>query len=163
MNNIVVAFISALLCITTSQGQSVQDSRRITGKWNFTIAERPSKSGVCHIQIDRDSLVLYAEDEDGNYDTARALHFNSVPKRSGPKGLYYETVVSSIDADGDTVVVSRWVEFTNLHRKKVNISVGALQEHRYKKDEGYMNRFNTKSRMDALSSMSAAVIGTRLK
>ena len=161
-------FTVSLLLILTSTvwGQSINDTKRIVGKWKFTDKDRTNRTNNVRINIEGDSIVLMEEDEYGNYDptSSKNLRFPVVPKRSGPKGMYFEKNYITIDSDNDTVDVSKYIQFKNVNKNKVDVSGGRLYIVRLDKSttESYQRTLE-KSKMWLENSKNTSLTGVRMR
>jgi hypothetical protein len=111
--------------------QVPKESKQILGNWTLLETKRNSKpvrsqkTEKVSFQIEGDSIDLLLEDRYGNYEPK--LRFPKTPKRSGPNGLLYEWGSDEVDEDGDSLSVTHWVEFVDIKKKRVQISIGTLQ------------------------------------
>lgn len=165
--NTTILFLSLFVLLTSdSLGQSIKDTKRILGKWKFTETERKNRTNNVLIKIDGDSIVVMIEDDYGNYDptSSKNLRFPVVPKQSGPKGMSFEKNYITIDSDNDTIDVTQYIQFKNMNRKKVDVSVGGLYLVKLvgSTTESYQRTLE-KSKMWLDNSRNTDLIGVRRK
>jgi hypothetical protein len=94
--------------------------KTVFGKWELTNVKDKSKN-VIEIKNEKDSIILYHEDEYGNFNIL--LSFQNKPFKIGPKKVTYRK--ESIDIWGvDTLDVTQTLEFYDFNGKTGKMSFG---------------------------------------
>ena len=126
--------ISLIVVVSFGQvhSQILKESKQILGKWTFTLTDTDDK-GVGDrktikglFRLEGDSIAFCIQDEYGNYEPLVVFHHK--PKKSGPDGIYYEWIRNEVDIDGDSVETTHWLKFTDVRKRRVQISLGSLQQ-----------------------------------
>lgn len=114
--------------------------------------------------IQNDDPLIYSQWDNYDPTSSKNLRFPVVPKQSGPKGMSFEKNYITIDSDNDTIDVTQYIQFKNLNRKKVDVSVGGLYLVKLvgSTTESYQRTLE-KSKMWLDNSRNTDLIGVRRK
>lgn len=119
-------FVGLLHLLLTSVliSQPNEDVKRIVGQWVGTNVDKPSDSIHVEFVVRNDSLILFLEDEYGSMNPVQNYHVT--PKKSGRKGLLYESVILEVDVDGDTTEKTSFMKIVDLDKSTVTVVIGEL-------------------------------------
>lgn len=171
MVRLYVIGLMVILSIGDLHSQVPKESKQILGKWSVILTERDNtpvrikKTDRILIRLEGDSILISVEDKYGNYEPG--FRFPQTPKKSGPKGLYYEWVNTTIDDDGDTIDYHNYVSFTDIKKPRIQIRIGS-RPHIRSESKGpvdtWTESYREKYRQNSIRSMTSSVLtGQRVK